>query len=119
MKLALNVVGCLALVLALLGIFLPLLPTTPFLLLASACYMRSSSRMHAWMLNHRLFGEYLRNFESGRGIPLRAKIVALTLLWLSMGFSIRTVDSLLLQILLLLVGAGVSAYLVRMKTLRK
>lgn len=119
MKIVLNVVGGLALVLAVLGVFLPLLPTTPFLLLASACYLRSSSRMHAWMSNHRLFGEYLRDFESGRGIPLRAKIVAISLLWISLGFSIRTINSLPLQVLLLLIGIGVSVYLVRMKTLRK
>lgn len=119
MKIALNVVGGLALVLAVLGVFLPLLPTTPFLLLASACYLRSSSRMHAWMSNHRLFGEYLRDFESGRGISLRAKIVAISLLWISLGFSIRTINSLPLQVLLLLIGIGVSVYLVRMKTLRK
>src|SRR3546814_9234666 len=57
------------------GLFLPLLPTTPFLLLASACYVRGSERMHRWLLGHRILGPYLIGIQTGRGIPLRAKII--------------------------------------------
>ena len=56
------------------GIFLPLLPTTPFLLLAAACYVRSSPRLYRWLMNHRWTGEYIRDYREKRGLPLRTKI---------------------------------------------
>ncbi len=103
--------------LAVLGIFLPLLPTTPFLLLASACFMRGSKRMHGWLLNNKVFGEYLRNFEEGKGIPLKAKITALVLLWASLCFSIIQVRMLPLKFMLAAIGIGVTIYLLRVRTL--
>lgn len=119
MKITLNIIGTIAVILAILGVFLPLLPTTPFLLLASACYVRGSTRMHRWLLANRLFGEYLRNIEEKRGIPLRAKIIALILLWASILFSVQTVKWLALKIMLLALASGVSIYLLRMKTLEE
>lgn len=119
MKIILNVIGVLAVVLAVLGIFLPLLPTTPFLLLASACFMRGSERLHRWLLNNPLFGEYLRNIEGKQGIPLRAKVVTLVLLWASLGFSIVTVTAHPVRGGLALIGIAVSAWILRMPTLRK
>jgi len=118
MKPLLNIFGTLALLLAILGIFLPLLPTTPFLLLASACYLRGSRRMHRWLLTNPLFGEYLRNYEEQRAIPLRAKIVALLLMWGSILFSVWKVEPLPLKLMLLAIATGVSVYLLRMKTLK-
>ncbi|HYD60747.1 MAG TPA: YbaN family protein [Noviherbaspirillum sp.] len=117
MKILLNVIGSIAVVLAILGIFLPLLPTTPFLLLASACYLRGSERMHRWLRNHRLFGEYLRNFEDNRALPLRAKVVTLVMLWTSMAYSIFIVKALLLRIMLAAIATGVTIMILRMKTL--
>lgn len=113
MKIWLNVIGCIAVLLAVLGVFLPLLPTTPFLLLASACFARGSERLHRWLLNNKLFGEYLRNVESGRGIPLRAKITAIALLWASLAFSLFEVQGLALKGVLIAVGVGVTIYLAR------
>ena len=119
MKLFYNVAGVLAVVLGILGIFLPLLPTTPFLLLASACFARGSVRLHRWLLRHPVFGEYLANFEAGRGIPLRAKIVATVMLWGSMAWSSRHVDSSAILLLMVLIGVCVSTYLWRfLPTLR-
>ena len=119
MKLFYNVMGALALLLGILGIFLPLLPTTPFLLLASWCFARGSSRLHRWLLSHRVFGEYLRNFEAGRGIPLKAKIVATVLLWSSLLMALPRFDSPVVPALLVLTGACVSIYLWRfLPTLR-
>ena len=109
-------VGVLAVFLGLLGIFLPLLPTTPFLLLAAACFARGSVRMHQWLINHRLFGDYLRNFQEGRGIPARAKVFALVMMWSSLGYAGWRTDQLWLRLLLLGVGAGVSIYLLRLPT---
>lgn len=112
MKFALNVLGGIAVILAILGVFLPLLPTTPFLLLASACFARGSTRLHGWLLNNKMFGEYIRNYEQGKGIPLKAKITALLMLWGSLAFSVFRVSSLELKILLVAIGAGVTIYLV-------
>ena len=118
MKILLTIIGSIAVALAILGLFLPLLPTTPFLLLASACYLRGSKRMHRWLLNNKVFGETLHNFEEGKGIPLRAKITALLLMWASLSFSIYQVQILPLQFMLVTIGLGVSIYLVKIKTLR-
>ena len=73
--------GALALALGILGIFLPLLPTTPFVLLAAACFMRSSARLHAWLSNHRWFGLYLQRYQRGEGIPRRVRNFGLLMLW--------------------------------------
>ena len=114
-----NVAGAIAVLLGIFGIFLPLLPTTPFLLLASWCFARGSDRLHRWLLSHRVFGEYLRNFEAGRGIPLKAKIVATVMLWGSLLLGMRRFDGLLMPALLGLVGACVSFYMWRvLPTLR-
>lgn len=119
MKILLNLIGLIAVVLGILGIFLPLLPTTPFLLLASACFMRSSPRLHRWMLNNPLFGEYLKNIQAKKGIPLKGKLVTLIVLWVSMGYSIYVVRPLMLKYLLAALGVGVSAWILQMKTLRR
>jgi uncharacterized protein len=114
-----NIAGVIALLLAILGLFLPLLPTTPFLLLASACFARGSTRLHRWLLQHRVFGVYLRNVEAGKGIPLRAKLVALALMWTSLGISFLRFEHTGLRILLLAIGCAVSIYLWRfLPTLR-
>ncbi|MFC0253451.1 YbaN family protein [Massilia consociata] len=119
MKLFYNVAGACAVVLGVLGIFLPLLPTTPFLLLASWCFARGSERLHRWLLSHRVFGEYLRNFEAGHGIPLKAKIVATVLLWTSLLAAMFRFDGLAVPAVLALTGACVSIYLWRfLPTLR-
>ena len=111
-----NIAGTVALLLGILGIFLPVLPTTPFLLLASACYMRGSERMHRWLMNQRYLGPYLRNFQAGRGIPLRAKIAALALMWTSLTVSMWFVPLPWVRVLLLVPGIAVTVYLYRMRT---
>lgn len=111
MKTLLNIIGILALMLGVIGLFLPLLPTTPFLLLASACFARGSTRLHGWLLRHRVFGVYLRNVEAGNGIPLRAKLVALALMWTSLAYSCLRFEHLGLRIALLATGCAVSVYL--------
>jgi uncharacterized membrane protein YbaN (DUF454 family) len=113
MKIWLNLVGSIAVVLAVLGIFLPLLPTTPFLLLASACFARGSERMHRWLLANRLFGQYLRNIEQGQDIPRRAKVTTMTILWASLAFSAFKVGNAAVTVLLLAIGLGVTLYLVK------
>lgn len=76
-------VGSVAVVLGVVGIFVPLWPTTPFLLLAVACYLRSSDRLYRWLLDHPHLGALVRDYASGEGIPLRAKVIALSLMWIT------------------------------------
>lgn len=111
---------CVALAIA--GIVLPLLPTTPFLLLAAACFARSSPRLDAWLHNNRLFGPYLRAYRHGHGIPLRAKLSIVTLLWLSVALSalFAVPDRLwALRFALIAVALLVSIHVLRIKTFRR
>lgn len=110
-KHALIIIGLIAVVLGVLGVFLPLLPTTPFLLVASACFARSSERLHRWLLSNKLFGTFLDDFEQGKGIPLKAKFVAVALLWLSLGYSVYRFSNLPLVALLIAIGVVVTTYL--------
>jgi uncharacterized membrane protein YbaN (DUF454 family) len=111
-------VGTVSVILGVAGIFLPLLPTTPFLLLASACYLRSSERMHRWLLSHEHLGPYIRDFEDGRGLPLRAKLVVLALMWSSISLSAYLVDHGAATALLFAIAAAVTIWIVRMPTVR-
>jgi uncharacterized protein len=120
-RVLLMVAGTVCLCLGAAGIFLPILPTTPFLLLAAACYMRSSERLHKWLINNRWFGEYIKNYQAGRGIPKKTKIVALAFMWIAILYStLFVVDEFLFaQIVLLLIAAGVSVHLVRLPNCKK
>jgi uncharacterized membrane protein YbaN (DUF454 family) len=109
--------GTLFVALGVLGIFVPVLPTTPFLLLAAACYARSSQRFYDWLLSNRWFGQYIRDYREGRGLPLREKLVTLTLLWLAIAASAWLfVVNPLIELVLVAIAVGVSAHLVRLKT---
>lgn len=81
------VTGCVSLGVGLVGIVVPLLPTTPFLLLAAACFLRSSDRLHQWLVDHRIFGSILGEFRDARGVSRQMKVRALVLAWISLGFS--------------------------------
>jgi hypothetical protein len=114
------VAGTICLGLGALGIILPLLPTTPFLLLTAACYMRGSDRMYQWLLNNKWFGTYIRNYREGKGIPLRGKISALVLLWTTISFTAIFIISIgVIRVTLFLIAAIVSIYLIRLPTLEK
>lgn len=113
------VVGTVSLVLGAIGIVLPILPTTPFLLLALACYLRSSDRMTHWILNNKYFGKYIRNYREGKGIPLKTKIFAISVLWISIIFSaFFIIQILIVQIILFVIAAGVTIHLIRLPTYR-
>lgn len=110
--------GCIAVALGAVGIFLPLLPTTPFLLLAAACFLRSSDRLYAWLITHRWLGGYIRNYREHRAITLRAKVLTLALLWLTIGYSaVWVVSALALRVLLLAIALGVTIHILRLRTL--
>ncbi|TAE27626.1 MAG: ferrochelatase [Candidatus Kapaibacterium sp.] len=109
--------GSIFVALGVLGIFLPILPTTPFLLLASACYVRSSERLYVWLMTNKYLGEYLRNIKDKRAMPRRAKISSLILLWCTIALSIWRVQTLWVEIMLVCVAFGVSAIILSLRTL--
>ena len=112
--------GTLCVAFGVLGMFVPVLPTTPFLLLAAICYARSSERFYHWLLNNPWFGEYIKNYREGRGIPLREKILALVALWLTIGFTtVFVVSAGWGQLVLLAIAVGVTIHLVRIKTFKR
>jgi uncharacterized membrane protein YbaN (DUF454 family) len=108
--------GTLSTGLGIIGIFIPILPTTPFLLLAAACYMRSSERFYQWLINNRVFGSYVRNYIEGRGMPTRIKIFTILLLWLAIGLSITFgVQDIVVRIVLICIAIGVTAHIALIK----
>ena len=109
--------GVLCTGLAVLGIFLPLLPTVPFLLLAAACFARSSERLHRWLLDHRHLGPMIRGYLDGSGIPRRAKATAIVLVWVTVPPSaILVVPLPWVRVLLFGIALAVTLYLLRLPT---
>jgi uncharacterized membrane protein YbaN (DUF454 family) len=111
--------GTLFLVLGIVGVFLPVLPTTPFLLLAAACYARGSGRFYTWLMNNRLFGTYIRNYREGRGLPPKIKVIVIILLWVTIGYSAAfAVHVLWARVILILIAVGVTTHILYIRTLR-
>ena len=111
--------GTIFLVIGMIGIVLPLIPTTPLLLLTAFFYARSSEKLYQWLLNHRIFGKYIKQFKSGQGIPLRAKITILTLIWVTGILSIVFIIPItFVKVLLVIIFLAVSYYILSLKTLR-
>ncbi len=117
-RLLLTTAGVVCVGLAVAGVFLPLLPTTPLLLLAAACFTRSSPRLERWLMEHPTLGCYIRDYREGRGMPLRAKVSALALLWGTIALSAYLVAIFWVQLVLLAVAVGVSTHLLMIKTSR-
>jgi len=104
--------GTLSTGIGIIGAFIPILPTTPFLLLAASCYMRSSERFYQGLINNRVFGAYVRNYIEGRGMPARMKILTILLLWLTIGLSITFgVQNIVVRIVLICIAVGVTAHI--------
>ena len=111
--------GTLFVALGFVGIFVPVLPTTPLLLLAAVCYGRSSPRFLHWLLHNRWFGAYIRNYREGRGLPRREKALTLLGLWLTIGVSaVYVVSQWWLRLGLIAIALGVTIHLLRIKTAR-
>lgn len=110
-------VGSICLVLGVLGIFLPVLPTTPFLLLTAACYLRSSEKFYNWLVSHPKLSRYILAYLDGRGLPRRAKYYTLSVLWLTISFSVYIVPLLAVKVMLVLIAGSVSVYIWRLPDL--
>ncbi|MDH4565958.1 DUF454 domain-containing protein [Pseudomonas sp. BN414] len=118
LRMILLIIGWLSVVLGVIGIFLPVLPTTPFLLLAAACFVRSSRRFYLWLVEHPKLGPWIRDYLEGQGIPLKGKVYALVLMWASITLSCFLVPMPWARGFMLTSAVLVSLYILRQKTLR-
>lgn len=119
-RLLVTAAGYLSVGLGVLGAFLPILPTTPFILLAFWLFYRSSPRGRDWLLSRKIFGAIIRNYFENRGIPLHVKILALSMIWLSLSsVALFVVEPLWLKVLMIVIAIGITIHISRYKTLRK
>ena len=113
------IAGTSALVLGVVGIIFPVLPTTPFLLLAAICYMRGSQRLYNALLRNRFVGNYVRNYLEGRGMSLTNKIWTISFLWIAiLCTAFLVTESLVIRIILAVVLLGVTVHILLIRTLR-
>lgn len=111
------VTGILLVIVGVIGIFLPVLPTTIFLILASACFVKSSPNANEWLRNHKILGAYLNNYENKTGLTLKSKILNIIFLWITISLSaFLLTESLAIKLLLLAIAIGVSIHLIMIKT---
>jgi uncharacterized membrane protein YbaN (DUF454 family) len=112
------IVGTLALAKGIIGIFLPVVPTTPLVLLSAACYLRGSEKLHRWILSNPRFGEIIENYESGKGLKRSIKVKAIGLMWIMILISaFYFVDSVIARIAMILISSLVTIYLIRLPTI--
>jgi uncharacterized membrane protein YbaN (DUF454 family) len=114
------VAGSVSLALGTIGIVLPVLPTTPFLLLALACYCRSSKRMTKWVLTNKYFGSYIRRYKEGKGIPIKTKIATTAILWITISYSAFFIVNIwIVQLILFAIAIAVSIHIITLPTYRE
>jgi uncharacterized membrane protein YbaN (DUF454 family) len=112
------IVGVLALGAGIIGVFLPVLPTTPFILLSAWCFFRSSTRFYEWIISNERFGPTIQNYQEGRGITKPTKIRAIVMMWLAITVSVYFfITNIYLIALMYTVAVGVTVYLYRLPTL--
>ena len=119
MKFLFAFLGSVSLVLGIMGVFLPVLPTTPFLLLAAAMYMRSSQRLYDWLMSHKHLGAYIRNFREHKALPLRVKVVAVTMVWATLLYcAIFVAKEWWMSAIFIAIATGVTVHILSFKTLK-
>lgn len=120
MNIIFTVLGLVSLGLGILGIFLPVLPTTPLLLLAAALFLRGNRRLYDWLLNHPKLGPYITNFMKYKAIPLKIKVIAVTALWLTLLYcAIFVAEHWAFRLFFIAIAVGVTIHILSYKTLRK
>ena len=119
MRWLLIVLGVLSLGLGILGIFVPVLPTTPLLLLASALFLRSHKGLYDWLMNHQRLGPYIQNFMIHKSIPLKIKIISVTMVWLTLlNCAIFVAEHWAFRLFFILLAAAITAHILSYKTLK-
>ncbi len=111
--------GSISLVLGTIGIFLPILPTTPFLLLSAGCYFKSSKMAYQWLLRNKIFGKFIRDYRAGKGISVKVKVFTIFMLWLTITISIFFIVLVWVQTLLLVIAVAVSIHIILIKARSK
>lgn len=112
--------GNISLGLGIVGVFLPVLPTTPFLILSATCFLNSSGRLYNWLINHRVLGLYIRSYMKYKAISLKSKIVAIIIMWVFiLSSAIFFVPILWVKFLLIVIATVVTIHISRIKTLTK
>ena len=119
MRILLTVLGLLSFSLGVLGIFLPVLPTTPLLLLAAWFFLRGNKGLYDWLMEHPRFGKYIRNFTVHKAIPLHVKIVSITLIWVTLlNCAIFVAEHWILRVLFVMIALAVTIHILLYKTLK-
>lgn len=111
--------GFLLVAIGVIGIFLPVLPTTIFLILASACFIKSSPKANEWLRNHKILGQYIKNYQDGSGLTIKSKIFNLLFLWsMILVSAFLFTKSLVIKIVLIAIAIGVSIHILMIRTKR-
>lgn len=120
MRYLLTIFGLISLSLGIIGIFLPVLPTTPFLLLSAALFLRSDRRLYDWLLGHKRLGPYIKNFMVNKAIPLRVKVLSISMIWITLLYcAIAVVDNWILRAMFIVLAIAISIHILSYKTLKK
>ncbi len=119
MKILLTALGLLSLGLGVLGIFLPVLPTTPLLLLAAALFLRGNRNLYDWLLNHPELGPYIRNFMEHKAIPLRVKVISVSLVWITLiNCAIFVAEHWAFRLFFILLATAITVHILSYKTMK-
>lgn len=111
--------GFLLVIIGVIGIFLPVLPTTIFLILASACFIKSSPKANDWLRNHKILGQYIKNYQDGSGLTVKSKLFNLIFLWSMILLSaFLFTESLIIKLVLIAIAVGVTIHILMIKTKR-
>ena len=120
MKFLFAFLGTVSLMLGIMGVFLPVLPTTPFLLLSAALYMRSSQRLYNWLMSHKHLGAYIRNFREHKALPLRVKIVSVTMVWATLLYcAVSVAKTWWMSLVFIAIAIGVTIHILSYRTFKK
>ena len=119
MKVLLTVLGCMSFGLAVLGVFLPVLPTTPLLLLAAALFLRGNRHWYEWLMNHPKFGPYIANFQIYKAIPLKIKVIAVSMVWLTLLYcAVFVAGHWAFRAFFILLATAITIHILSYKTLK-
>lgn len=119
MRIFMIISGFLFLGLGILGIFLPILPTTPLLLLAAALFLRSDRRLYDWLLNHKRLGPYIQNFMVHKSIPLKIKIISVSMVWITLLYcAVAVAEHWAFRLFFIVLASAITIHILSYKTLR-
>lgn len=111
-------IGIISIILGVIGIFLPVFPTTPFLIFSAYCFSKSSEKLYKRLTDNKIFGKYIKDYHERKGITLKNKIIVITSLIITSSISIYNVPYISLKLIIFFTILGVCIYLLRLKTLK-